>query len=591
MQWKLYHRQTGRYATPLPRNGLALLLRVNPGLPVTPLVWFRRERWLPQGMELAAESARARYYRAVLQLPEPRAAYYFQVVTPDGTCWLTAAGQEREIAGEPRPFQLAWAEGEVFRTPAWVPQAVFYQIFPDRFANGDPQNDPPGCHSWADPGPHRGYYGGDLRGIRQRIPYLRELGVTAVWLNPIFAASSYHRYDTTDYYRIDPLLGDEEEFRKLLDELHAAGIRLILDGVFNHTSDRFWAFLDAEEKGPASRYWNWYKVHDFPICRQPQPNYACWWGFPGLPQLNAENPEVREYLLAVAAHWTALGIDGWRLDVPNEVEHSFWREFRRVVKSVNPEAYIVGEIWHNGLPWLTGDQFDGVMNYVFRDLVLDFFARGRLTPRAFLRHLSLLRVRYPYQAGACLLNLLGSHDTARVLTVFQQECPPPGGRSRRAYALARLRAALLFQFTFPGAPHIYYGDEVGLTGGPDPDCRKPMPWREEAQDRSLLAYYRRLIALRRENAALTGNHWQPLPTDGPWLATMAHDDRQSLVLVINAGDQPAPAALTLAGAGEPGTVYRDLLSGASYTVNGGQLTLPLLQPWQGALLAGPPPVL
>lgn len=257
----------------------------------------------------------------------------------------------------------------VFQTPDWVKDAVFYQIFPDRFAKSDRVPKPNNLEPWESPPTLYGFKGGDLRGVLEHLDYLQDLGVNAIYFNPIFQSTANHRYHTHDYYRVDPILGGNEAFRDLLDEAHRRGIRIILDGVFNHASRGFFQFNHILENGPASPYLDWFIVKGFPLhayAARRKPNYEAWWGLRALPKLNTDNPQVREFIMGVAEHWLREGIDGWRLDVPLEIKTpGFWEEFRRRVKAVNPEAYIVAEIWEEAPEWLQGDHFDAVMNYVF----------------------------------------------------------------------------------------------------------------------------------------------------------------------------------------------------------------------------------
>lgn len=387
-------------------------------------------------------------------------------------------------------WRLDRDEIPLFATPQWVRGAVAYQIFPDRFFNGDPSNDPEGVARWGDVPTFSTFFGGDLPGIRRRLGYLQHLGVDVLYLTPIVEAPSNHRYDASDYLKVDPALGGAGEFRRLADEAHRRGMRIILDAVFNHTGDTFWAFQDVVRRGPQSPYFGWYFIYQWPIRREP-PSYACWWNLPHLPKLNTSNPEVREHLFRVTRYWMELGADGWRLDVPNELEPGFWPAWRRLVKSIDPEAYIVGEIWHEASTYLRGDQFDGVMNYPLRDALLDFFVRR--TARASdveERLLDLVR-RYPEPAAFSLMNLLGSHDTERVMTVARD-------------AREIVAAMMLFVMAYPGLPTIYYGDEVGMAGGKDPDCRRTFPWDEAAQDTALWRWVRRLARLRRLPALAFG---------------------------------------------------------------------------------------
>jgi cyclomaltodextrinase len=373
--------------------------------------------------------------------------------------------------------------------PAWAAESVFYQIFPERFCNGDPSNDPDGKVAWnADP-TNFNFFGGDFHGIMERIPYLKQLGVTALYLNPVFESPSNHKYNTSDYLKIDPSFGDLWAFKKLLDKAHKAEMRVIIDGVFNHTGDTFWAFKDVLKKGPESRFKDWYYFREFPVRQGDNPNYECWWNFGSLPKLNYDNPEVVRYILKVVAFWTSFGIDGWRLDVPNEVTFDFWKIFRRLVKSINPEAFIVGEIWDDPGAWLKGDTCDAVMNYRWREAVNRYFAYEESSPEHFRMELANLRANMPWEYVISSYNLLGSHDTQRFLTVC--------GEDRRKYL-----GALVFQFTYPGIPALYYGDEIGLNGDKDPDCRKTMRWNPQDQDHLILEATKALTGLRRKYQSL-----------------------------------------------------------------------------------------
>jgi glycosidase len=373
--------------------------------------------------------------------------------------------------------------------PSWVKDAIFYQIFPERFANGDPSNDPPGVQPWGGKPVRDNFFGGDLQGIIDHLDYLAGLGVTAIYLNPIFEATTNHKYNTTDYLKIDPHFGDEAVFKKLVNECHARGIKIILDAVFNHTGVQFFAFQDIKKRGARSPYLHWYNIYSLPIGALEKPNYECWWGHGSLPKLMTLNPDVQQYLFEVTRHWMRLGVDGWRLDVPNDIPRQFWIEWRKVVKSMNPEAYIVGEIWEDATPWLQGDQFDAVMNYRFRDAALEFFVQDRLTATQFDSMLARQRADYPAPANYALQNLLGSHDTERFLTLCKGDT-------------AKMKLAVLFQMTYLGAPMIYYGDEVGMEGGRDPGCRGTMVWDERLRRTALFERYKAAIGMRKENVTL-----------------------------------------------------------------------------------------
>ena len=416
--------------------------------------------------------------------------------------------------------------------PAWVKDAIFYQIFPERFANGDPSNDPPGTEAWGGTPTPRNYFGGDLRGIIQHLEYLSSLGINALYLNPVFVSNSNHKYQTVDYMRIDPQFGDESTFVELINSCHARKIRVILDGVFNHTGVGFFAFADVKKNGASSRYKDWYFFKSLPVGPVNRPNYACWWDYGSLPKLNTANPAVREYLYGVTRHWMALGVDGWRLDVPNEIPHEFWQEWRRLVKSINPDAYIVGEIWEDGSPWLKGEEFDAVMNYRFRSACSDFFAGKKSTASEFDSALAMQRSDYGPEVSMALLNLLGSHDTERFLTICKGDT-------------GAWRLAVLFQMTYVGAPMIYYGDEVGMTGGKDPGCRGTMEWDASRQEKDMLEFVRQAVALRNAHPSLRGGSFDSLlPGQASDIyAFTRRSPSESIVVALNRGKRERPVLL------------------------------------------------
>lgn len=464
--------------------------------------------------------------------------------------------------------------------PDWVQDAVFYQIFPDRFRNGDAGNDPPNVHPWGELPTRTSFFGGDLAGIIEAIPYLLDLGVNALYLNPIFMSSSTHRYNTYDYFRIDPRLGDLETFRQLATVAHENGIRVILDGVFNHCGRGFFPFQDLLENGPESPYLSWFHVQSFPLHayddRMP-PNYACWWGNRSLPKFNTGTPEVRNYLFSVARYWLEQGADGWRLDVPNEIDDdTFWREFRRIVKEAKPDAYIVGEIWGDGRRWLQGDQFDGITNYELRTLLLDWLVEGKYRSLAFAHRLQELLQKYRPETVRAQLNLLGSHDTVRLTRIARGD-------------LATLRLLWLFLLTWPGAPCIYYGDEIGLDGGPDPDCRRCFPWDERQWNLELRGYIRRLVRLRRALPALRSGTTRILLAH-PRRNLLAYgrgEGSDAVVVVMNAcEDIVCTFDVPLGGMGVPeASPMFDLMQGHWYVVREQRLEGVCLPPRSATLLA------
>ncbi|HEV2109501.1 MAG TPA: glycoside hydrolase family 13 protein [Thermomicrobiales bacterium] len=439
-------------------------------------------------------------------------------------------------------------------TPDWVKHAVFYQIFPDRFAKSDRLPKPGNLEPWnSDPTAH-GYKGGDLLGVVEHLDYLQDLGVTALYFNPIFQSTANHRYHTHDYFRVDPLLGGDEALEELLDACHRRDIRVVLDGVFNHASRGFFQFNDVLENGAASPWLDWFTFKGFPANAYDHhrpPDYEAWFKLHALPKLNTDNPQVREYLMRVGEYWIRRGIDGWRLDVPEEIRTpGFWQEFRQRVKAINPNAYIVGEIWHEAREWLQGDQFDGVMNYLFTGPAIAFSGRDHVVKEAvvgrsyapwpgidapnYAAKVDRVLGLYPWEIQLTQLNLLDSHDTSRFLSIA-------GGD------LTSVKLGALLMFTFPGAPCIYYGDEIGMTGVlPAPWVRQSFPWDPpETWDHDLLHFYKSLIALRRSREALRTGDYTRLYAEGDVYACARSLGDARLVVVVNTAEEAREALVPL----------------------------------------------
>ncbi|GHU90590.1 putative cyclomaltodextrinase [Clostridia bacterium] len=356
-------------------------------------------------------------------------------------------------------FQLPYINAiDVHRPVKWMETAVFYQIFIDRFLRGDTEkNDGYIDLNWGEKPTYKSFAGGDLEGIRQKLDYLSELGVNALYLTPIFKSKSNHKYDITDYFNVDPQFGTNDAFKRLVADAHAKHIRVVLDAVFNHCSEDCGQFRDALKYGEKSRFYGWFLFHD-------DGTYECFASCEYMPKLNTSNPEVRDFLLKIAAHWIEeYDIDGWRLDVSDEVSHDFWRSFRKTVKAIKPDCVIIGENWHDAYPFLRGDQFDCIMNYAFTKACMDFFADKTIGAQGFAERLSALLMRNTDTVNAMMLNLLDSHDTHRFLTLLKGD-------------VKALRAAIAVMFTFVGAPSVYYGTEIDMTGGYDPDCRRCFNW-------------------------------------------------------------------------------------------------------------------
>ncbi len=462
-------------------------------------------------------------------------------------------------------------------TPDWVKDAVFYQIFPDRFATSIHVEKPPHLEPWEAPPTTHGFKGGDLLGVVEHLDYLTDLGVDALYFCPIFQSTANHRYHTHDYYQVDPILGGNAAFKLLLDEAHRRGMRIVLDGVFNHASRGFYQFNHLLENGQASPYLDWFPAPTFPLHAYDSgpAGYQAWWGLKALPKFNHANPQVRAFLFGVAEYWIEQGIDGWRLDVPGEIDDdTFWREFRRRVKAKNPDAYIVGEIWHRADRWLVGDQFDAVMNYQFTRACCGFFVDldettrtlthghsygmiDKYDARQFAQRLEEILTWYPGAIAYAQMNLLGSHDTARFLTIARGDT-------------SALKLSYLTMMTYPGAPMIYYGDEVGMEGGRDPDCRRAMLWDQSRWNHDLLAAVKRYIALRKQYAALwRGGAYAHLYAQGMVYVFARQRDRQTVIVGLNAGSSEAKLDLDVHLLLPDGGHVRAEWSGQQYTVTDG----------------------
>jgi len=461
-------------------------------------------------------------FRLSLKLPDSL-KYHFVGYTIEGT--------EFSLPGD--PSQSFFFDGiDHFPQLKWVSQGIIYQIFPDRFYNGDPNNDVLALNSdefhfneqwaqnklWAEEGPslaswndpissqhccHQ-YFGGDLAGIIEKLDYLKELGVTALYLNPIFDSGSAHGYDTHDYLKISPKFGTEEDLQELLNEAHKRGMRVILDFVPNHTGLGFWAFQDVAKKGKESAYWDWYFIHQWPFTPGDPAAYEAWWGVGSLPKLNTGNPEVKEYLFKVVSHWLNFGADGWRVDVPNELTDAkaFFNEMRQLAKMEKSDAYLIAEIWQLDSSWVQGDQFDSLMNYALGRDILFNFAKGSIDGEAALANLSRYYGAYGENVTVMGFNLVSSHDTGRILTDLGGgnfgDLPNP-------VAVERLKLLSTLLYSMPGAPVIFQGDERGILGEKEfyDSHRYPIQW--DAVDENLVSHYKKLSQLRQEISALTSS--------------------------------------------------------------------------------------
>lgn len=479
-------------------------------------------------MNLVARDAWHDYYEAEISIDVVCLRYFFELCDTNGcVCYYSSF----RFLNEPptdidRMYDLPQNLREVqrFQTPEWAKNKVVYQIFPSRFAT---TKDIPEKLWYKAPIKADTDLQGNLRGIIEHLDHIRELGVDIVYMTPIFHSKSTHKYDTIDYYAIDPTFGTTEDLIELVEKAHGMGMRVVLDGVFNHTAPEFFAFSDLENNWEHSPYRGWYYCDGKPkrpLIRFKKPNYKCFSYHGGMPKLNMDNPETGDYFIEVARYWMKTAhIDGWRLDVGDEVSHQYWRRFRQALKQEFPDALIVGEVWHYAADFLQGDTWDSVMNYPFLNAVVDFVANGEITATDFVNELGFLRGNLNTACYPLLWNLIGSHDTPRAL----HRC---NGDKRKL----RLMAAM--QLLLPGMPFLYYGDEVGMTGGADPDCRRGMLWDKNRADMELFSFYRRLIALRKQYPELTEQPPMKVETDDENGIVIM--EFENFVLIFHGGETP-----------------------------------------------------
>ena len=446
--------------------------------------------------------------------------YTFEIIDHAGArIWY---GDNRFFPSQPMDVEAMFdcpilsRKEQTFSIPDWAKNAVVYQIFPSRYASSEPVD--PKLWYKAPIGSQENL-GGNLRGIIEHLPHLKEMGVDVIYMTPIFKSNTSHKYDTVDYYQVDPSLGTAEDLHDLVKLAHELGLRVMLDGVFNHTSTDFFAFSDIKEKGKDSEYYDWYYIDSLPIdggSADRKPSYQSFAYFGGMPKLNLHNPKVQDYVLGVACHYLKeFGIDGWRLDVGDEIGHAFWKRFRKEVKAINADALIVGEVWHYAPDFLQGDEWDSVMNYAFYKSVSSMICDGNTRPSDFMAEQGFLNGQYHSAVLPVMWNLIDSHDTARFLHLCNDN------KKKQHLAAA-------FQLLLPGMPMVYYGDEYAMPGANDPDCRRGMYWDEEYQDKEMYNWYKKLMQIRKTHACIV---------EGELIETIANDEEDTIVLIRKSGEE------------------------------------------------------
>ena len=406
-------------------------------------------------------------------------------------------------------------EEEMFEVPDWAANKVVYQIFPSRFAASQPVDKKLWYKAPITP---MDDLHGDFRGIIDHLDHIQDLGIDVIYMTPSFKSNSCHKYDTIDYYEIDPSFGTKEELKELVQKAHDRGMKVVMDAVFNHTGKEFFAFKDILEKGEKSKYLDWYYIDELPLKGKwgEIPNFLCFGYYGGMPKLNLKNPEVEKYITDIACYWIReCDIDGWRLDVGDEISHFFWKRFRRAIKAVKKDMLIIGEIWHYAGDFLEGDEWDTVMNYPFYLNLIDLLADEKISVSQFVQNLGYLKGRLHKKCYPLMWNLIDSHDTARFLHLCKDN------KKKQHLAAA-------FQLLLPGMPMIYYGDEYGMPGANDPDCRRGMYWDEEYQDKEMFEWYKRLLQVRKAHTCIV---------EGELAEAITRDEDETIVLIRKNGEE------------------------------------------------------
>lgn len=509
----IYHRPESEYAFLYDHKRLCIRLQTKKddvkavnlisGDPYRPYTeeWFKEKK----EMKKIATTVTHDYWQIEVTQSTKRLSYTFHIVDQEDEEVIYGDRgfypvETKTLKETGRYFRLPYFhEVDLFKAPEWVKRTVWYQIFPERFDKGDATIDPKNVLPWGSKeNPDASdFYGGDLQGIINRLDYLQELGINGIYLTPVFEAASNHKYDTIDYKSIDPHFGDEATFKKLVSEAHDRGIKIMLDAVFNHSGYYSKEWQDVLEKQEKSIYKDWFHINSFPVPSMedltPEEmnevgklNYDTF-AFTGhMPKLDTANPEVQDYLIDIATYWIKeFDIDAWRLDVANEVDHQFWKKFHRACMNEKEDFYILGEIWHSSQSWLEGDEFHAVMNYPFTESIEDYFIHKNLTPLELTYQINEQFMKYRTQTNEVQFNLFDSHDTARILTKANNN-------------KELVQSMLAFMFMHTGTPCIYYGTEIGLDGGGDPDCRKCMIWEEDKQDTEMFEFTKMLIKFRKD---------------------------------------------------------------------------------------------
>ncbi len=508
----VYHKTSEQMSYPLNENELIINLKtgydvervfIHYGDPFETGILGGNEKWTGKREEICFKKRLKHqlWWTTTLKPQYKRCKYYFELHTKDEVWDFFEDGfltkEQTEMDGRMlQCFTVPWMNpADINKTPEWVNETVWYQIFPDRFCRGRDSKEEQEILPWRKGEvTNEERFGGNLNGIREKLSYLADLGITGIYLNPIMEAESNHKYDTTDYTKIDPYFGTEEDFTALVREAHTYGIRVMVDAVFNHCGRQFAFWQDVLEKGNVSEYADWFMIHDWEqLGKRADTRDGRFYSFAftdGMPKLNTNNEEVIDYFCGVCEEWIRkFDIDGIRFDVGNEVSHTFLKCLRKRLQKLKPDLYFLGEIWHDASQWLYGDEYDAVMNYPLMCGIHDFFLDKSMEKTEFEYMVNHCYTMYMQQNNNVMFNLLDSHDTQRLMSRFDDP--------------DKFWQQLAILFTMPGSPCIYYGTEIAMEGGFDPDCRRCMPWEEmeTEENKEKIETMKKLISMRKKEAA------------------------------------------------------------------------------------------
>ena len=553
----IYHRMSEQYCYQLDQDQLIINLKTGKevskvfiiyGDPYEAGIMGGAEKWAGKREEIYFKKRLKdhTWWTTTLRPEYKRCKYYFEIFAENEKINYFEDGfySDAEMNQDGKTlsyFIMPWMNpADTCKTPAWVNDTVWYQIFPERFCNGNSSISPENVLPWQSGEVHmKDFYGGDIRGIRDKIPYLKDLGITGIYLNPIFESDSNHKYNTKNYKKVDPHFGTNEDLRALVDEAHAAGIRVMLDAVFNHTGSDHPMWLDILEKGQSSKYSDWYMINSWPVDKKADTRDGRYYSFAFaryMPKLNTNNPEVVDYLLDIIRFWIeTFDIDGLRFDVGNEISHSFLKSVRYMTKRMKDDFYLLGEIWHDSISWLRGDEYDSVMNYPLTTAIADFWIykdRGRET---FEYDINRCFTMYYSQVNDVLFNLLDSHDTNRLFDKTGKD-------------IDTFYQQLAVLFTMPGSPCIYYGTEVVMDGSYDPDCRRCMPWDEieSGKKDEQISEMKKIISLRKTLESCKSRNFH-FPNDVPENRVITYEkigENETIKIILNCEEKDVEINLT-----------------------------------------------